>query len=118
MSEWWTKELSSLFPMPTDNDFNSFLISNFGLIKHNNNYMENFYFKDLTFNNLILNNITHIDCDDELKKININYNKNVNKINNNNNLINKIKQIKIKTLETKKNLIDTISIEHIKKIIE
>jgi len=103
MSEWWTKELSSLFPMPTDNDFNSFLISNFGLIKHNNNYMENFYFKDLTFNNLILNNITHIDCDDELKKININYNKNVNKINNNNNLINKIKQIKIKTLETKKN---------------
>jgi putative transposase len=103
MSEWWTKELSSLFPIPSNNDFNSFLISNFGLIKHNNIYMENFYFKDLTFNNIILNDLQCINYNDEIKKININHNNNVNKINNNDNLINKTKQTKIKTLETKKN---------------
>ena len=102
MSEWWTKELTSLFPLPSGNDFNSFLISNFGLIKHNNIYMENFYFKDLTPNNIMLNDLQCIDYGDEIKKININHNNNVNKINNNNDLIDKKKQTKIKTLKPKK----------------
>ena len=96
MSEWWTKELSSLFQLPSNNDFNSFLISNFGLIKHNNIYMENFYFKDLIFNNIILNDLQCIDCGEEIKKINVNHNNNVNKINNNNNLIDKKNKLKLK----------------------
>jgi hypothetical protein len=91
MSEWWTKEISSFFPMPSNNDFKSFSTSNFGLIKHNNDYMENFYFKDLVFNGLIFDIIAHTNYDNEIKKIITNYNNNVNKINSNDDLIDKIK---------------------------
>lgn len=109
MSEWWTNEISSFFPIPSDNDINTNLNINFGLNKHNNDYNSNYFFKDLVFNNLIFNKLNEININKEENNINENYNNQIDKINLNDKYDNKTKQIKIKTLTTKKNkVIDNI----------
>lgn len=104
MIEWWSKVISSYFPIPSsDVDINIPLNINFGLSKHNNNFNTNYFFNDLVLNNLISDKNDLIDVNDEEKKINDNFEKQIKKINECDKFDDKKKQIKIKTLTTKKN---------------
>ena len=90
--------------MPSsDLDVNVPLNINFGLSKHNDDYNTNYFFNDLVLNNLIFEKNKEINIADEENKINDNCQKQTKKINDNNKYSYKIKQIKIKTLNTKKN---------------
>jgi hypothetical protein len=53
MIDWWSKKLSSCFPLPSNTDINSSLNINFGLNKHNLIYNTNYFFHDLVLNKLI-----------------------------------------------------------------
>ena len=104
MVDWWNKETSSYFPIPSsDHDINNTLNINFGLNKHNDIFNTNYYFNDLVLNDLIFESLKTINVDDEEKKINNNFDKQLKKINDSNKFDDKKKQIKIKTLTTKKN---------------
>jgi putative transposase len=103
MSEWWNKNISSQFPLPSILDVELFSNLNFGLFKHDNIYTKHFYFYDLVFNNLLFNKLSTIDKGIETDKININIDKQINNINISKKYDDKTKQIKIKTLITKKN---------------
>jgi putative transposase len=113
MIEWWSKELSSYFPIPSsDTDLNCFLNLNFGLNKHNDVFNTNYYFNDLKLNDLIFDDLKNINVCDEEKKIITNYDKQLKKINDSDKFDDKKKQIKIKTLSTKKDK----SIKNIERI--
>ena len=103
MSEWWTKEISSFFPLPSVDDINLSLNINFGLNKHSDKYNSNYYFNNLILNELIFEKIKTINVNEEEIKINKNFEKQINKINLNSKYDEKKKQTKIKTLITKKN---------------
>jgi len=104
MIEWWNKEISSYFPIPSsDIDINIPLNINFGLNKHNVNFNTNYFFNDLLLSNLIFYKDNVVDVNDEEKKISDNFEKQIKKINKCDKFDDKKKQIKIKTLTTKKN---------------
>ena len=80
--EWWSKEISSYFSIPSsDVDINIPLNINFGLSKHNNDFNTNYFFNDLVLNNLIFDKNNLIDVNNEEKKINDNFEKQIKKIN-------------------------------------
>lgn len=82
MYEWWSSKTSSYFPIPfSDADINIPLNINFGLNKHNNNFNTNYFFNDLVLNNLIFDKNNLIDVNNEEKKINDNFEKQIKKIN-------------------------------------
>lgn len=82
MIEWWSKEISSYFSIPSsDVDINIPLNINFGLNKHNDNFNTNYFFNDLVLNNLIFDKNNVIDINSEEKKINDNFEKQIKKIN-------------------------------------
>ena len=104
MIEWWNKNISSCFPIPSsNNDFNTKLNLNFGLNKHNDIYNTNYFFNNLILNDFVFNDLKTIDIANEEKKINANFDKQFKKINDSGKFDDKNKQIKIKTLTTKKN---------------
>jgi len=103
MSEWWTKEISSFFTLPSDDDLNTRLNIGFGNTKHNDIYNSNYFFSNITFNDLQFNELEKIDVKEEEKKIIQSYENKIIKINNNTKYNCKKKQTKIKTLNTKKN---------------
>ena len=104
MSDWWTKDLSSLFPLPSLSDlYITHNISNFGLLKHDNSFNERYIFNNLVLNNLILNKLPEINDGNVSKKIIDKYNKNVLSIQNSTKYKDKQKQTALKTINTKKN---------------
>ena len=101
MNEWWSKEVSSLFPLPSTKDLQTSLNINFGLSKHNDDYNSNYFFNNLLLNDLVFNELKTIDTSEEKRKINEKYKKKIKKINENNEMDIKTKNIKIKTANTK-----------------
>ena len=62
MIEWWNKNISSCFPIPSsNNDFNTKLNLNFGLNKHNDIYNTNYFFNNLILNDLVFNDLKTIE---------------------------------------------------------
>ena len=104
MIEWWNKNISSCFPIPSSElDINTKLNLNFGLNKHNDIYNTNYFFNNSVSNDLVFNDLKTINVNDEEKKIDIDFNKQLQKINDSDKFDDKQKNIKIKTLITKKN---------------
>ena len=103
MIEWWTKNISLQFPIPSNLDCQIFSKLNFGLFKHDNIYTKHFYFNNLVFNNLLFNKLNKTDKGQETIKITNTFDKQITKIQNNIKYNNVQKQTKIKTLITKKN---------------
>jgi len=92
MVDWWSKEISSCFSIPSSEfDVNSKLKLNFGLNIHNDIYNTNYFFDDLILNNLIFDDLKTINVNDEEKKIIDNFNKQLKKINDSNKFDNKNK---------------------------
>ncbi len=110
MKKWWNKKLSSSLSLPSiENDVSIPLNINFGLKKHNNKYNIDNYYSNICINNYEL--IPDSKKKDDEIKINKNYEKKIEKINNSEHN-KKTKEQKIKTIITKKNK----SIENIDKI--
>ena len=101
MNEWWSKEASSLFPLPSTKDLQTSLNINFGLSKHNDDFNSNYFFNNLLLNDLVFNELKTINTSEEKRKINEKYKKKIKKINENNEMDIKTKNIKIKTANTK-----------------
>lgn len=55
--DWWTKELSNCFPLPTVNDVQTCNNLNYGNGKHNELYSNSFLFNDLGLNDLLFNKL-------------------------------------------------------------
>ena len=70
MVDWWSKEISSWFSIPSSEfDVNSKFKLNFGLNIHNDIYNTNYFFDDLILNNLIFDDLKTINVNDEEKKL-------------------------------------------------
>jgi hypothetical protein len=80
MNEWWSKEVSSLFPLPCTKDLQTSLNINFGLSKHNDDFNSNYFFNNLLLNDLVFNELKTIDTSEEKRKINEKYKKKIEKI--------------------------------------
>lgn len=117
MSEWWSKEVSSLFPLPCTKDLQTSLNINFGLSKHNDEFNSNYFFNDLLLNDLVFNELKTIDILEEKIKINEKYKNKIKKINENDKIDIKTKNIKIKTANTKE-MKDITNINRITKSLK
>ena len=103
MCDWWSKELSDCFPLPSVDDVQISNNLNFGYGTHNELYSESFLFSDLVLNNFSFNKLPEINYSEEIKNINDKYDKKINGITKSKKYNDRQKDIKIKECITKKN---------------
>jgi putative transposase len=101
--DWWTKELSNCFPLPTVNDVQTCNNLNYGNGKHNELYSNSFLFNDLVFNDLLFNKLPEINYSEETKAISDKYDKKIKGISKSKKYSDTQKDIKIKESITKQN---------------
>jgi len=118
---WWNSIISNQLYYPSVNDKCKNLNINFGNKKYNKKFCHKYKFKNNTTNNFIFfkndeqNTQKNID---EIDKINLGFEKNISKINSDTGTTPEKKQIKIKSLTTKKDrkILNIDNIQKTKKI--